>query len=252
MRPRAERHDYGEDPSQFAELYRPGSAGARAGVVVVIHGGFWRSRYDLSLGRPLAADLAARGWTAWNLEYRRVGNGGGWPQTCYDVAAAIDLLDDLDVDTSRVVAVGHSAGGHLAVWAAGRSALPAATPGAAPRVAVTAAVAQAGVLDLGTAASSGVGNGAVVDFLGAPSAHSERYTAADPMAHLPLPVPVLCVHARRDDTVPYAQSSGYVAAATAAGANAVLTEAAGDHYSLIDPRSPDWQLVVRALPGLVG
>ncbi len=111
-------HRYGPHPAQFGELTRP--EGTSRGTVVVIHGGFWRARYDLSLGRPLAADLAARGYTAWNLEYRRVGNGGGWPATFADVAAGIDLLADLDVDTCAVVAIGHSAGGHLAAWAAGR------------------------------------------------------------------------------------------------------------------------------------
>lgn len=120
----ATRHAYGTDPSQFGELYRPKDS-RHTGTVVLIHGGFWRSAYDLTLGAPLAIDLAGRGFTAWNLEYRRVGNGGGWPGTLADVAAGIDLLDTLDVDTSHVVAIGHSAGGQLAVWAAGRSALAA-------------------------------------------------------------------------------------------------------------------------------
>src|SRR6201999_3609366 len=100
----------------------------------------------LSLGRPLAADLAARGYTALNLEYRRGGDGGGWPQTFADVAAGIDLLATLPADTSRIVAVGHSAGGHLATWAAGRAGLPAGAPGAPGPgfTPVTAVVAQAG------------------------------------------------------------------------------------------------------------
>src|ERR1700722_18532922 len=121
-------HRYGTDPAQFGELWRPD--GPAAGTVVVIHGGFWRARYDLSLGRPLAADLAARGYAAWSLEYRRVLGGGGWPGTFEDVAAGIDLLATLPVDTSRVVAVGHSAGGHLSAWAAGREKLPRGAPGA--------------------------------------------------------------------------------------------------------------------------
>jgi len=121
-------HRYGAEPAQFGELWLPD--GAPAGTVVVIHGGFWRARYDLSLGRPLAADLAARGYAAWNLEYRRALAGGGWPATFEDVAAGIDLLATLPVDSSRVVAVGHSAGGHLAAWAAGRAKLPPGAPGA--------------------------------------------------------------------------------------------------------------------------
>ena len=144
-----ERIAYGSDPSQFAELTRP--SGASRGVVVVIHGGFWRAQYDLSLGRPLAASLAEEGWTAWNLEYRRVGNGGGWPQTPDDVSAGIDALAEVDgLDLSRVVTLGHSAGGHLAVWAAGRQRLE---PWRDAKVPVTAAISQAGVLDLAGAAS---------------------------------------------------------------------------------------------------
>ena len=164
---------------------------------MIIHGGFWRAQYDLSLGRPLAADLAAHGFTCWNLEYRRVGDGGGWPATFADVAAGIDRLAGLDVDTSRVVAVGHSAGGQLAVWAAGRAKLPAGAPGAAPEVELAGVVSQAGVLDLATAARDGVGATAVPDLLGgSPAQVPERYALADPIQQVPLAAPVLCLHAR--------------------------------------------------------
>ncbi|HLY35065.1 MAG TPA: alpha/beta hydrolase [Jatrophihabitantaceae bacterium] len=225
----------------YGELHRP-TGTARPGVVVVVHGGFWRARYDASLGDPLARDLAARGWTAWNIEYRRVGNGGGWPTTFDDVAAAVDLLATLDVDTSRVVAVGHSAGGHLATWLAGR-------PDA--RVPVTGVVAQAGVLDLRAAARERLGNGAVEDFMGGtPDELPDRYAAADPMLQLPIDAPVVCVHAPADDEVPITQSEAYVAAATAAGTNARLVRATGDHYTLIDPSSPDWHLAVAAIEEL--
>ncbi|MFA6298435.1 MAG: alpha/beta hydrolase, partial [Nocardioides sp.] len=146
---------YGDDPSQYGELYLP--EGTPRGVVVVIHGGFWKAAYDASLGRPLATSLAAEGWAAWNLEYRRVGNGGGAPATFDDVSAGIDRLADLDLDTSTVVTLGHSAGGHLAAWAATRGHDPA-WPG---RVPVTAVVSQAGVLDLRSAAEDDLGDGAV-------------------------------------------------------------------------------------------
>ena len=121
---------YGAEPDQFGELSLPD--GVAKGTVVIIHGGFWRAIRDLSLGRPLAADLARRGYAAWNLEYRRALAGGGWPGTFEDVAAGIDLLATLPVDSSRVVAVGHSAGGHLAAWAAGRARLPRARPAGIP------------------------------------------------------------------------------------------------------------------------
>lgn len=247
------RHAYGADPSQFGELYLPDlpANDKVAGIAVVIHGGFWSADYDLSLGAPLAADLAARGYAAFNLEYRRVGNGGGWPTTLHDVAAGIDALGALDLDVSRVVAIGHSAGGQLAAWAAGRARLPASAPGHAPRVAVTAVVSQAGVLDLATAEAQGVGGTAESDFLGGtPASVPERYATADPIAQVPLPVPVLCVHSRADQAVPFAQSTAYVAAARAAGATANLTEVQGDHFALIDPRSAAWMTVVAALPGL--
>jgi acetyl esterase/lipase len=233
-------HSYGSHPAQFGELSRPTSS---VGTVVIIHGGFWRAHYDLDLGRPLAADLAQRGYTVWNLEYRRVGNGGGWPTTFEDVAAGIDVLADLDVDTSAVVAIGHSAGGHLATWAAGR---------AGPRVAVAGVVAQAGVLDLVGCARQGLSNGAAVDLMGGgPAERAEQYRAADPLAAVPIDAPVLCLHSRADSNVPYEQSVTYVAAATAAGGRARLHETFGDHFTLIDPASSDWAVVLAALPGLV-
>jgi acetyl esterase/lipase len=238
----AERIAYGADPAQFGELTRPAAVRHR-GVVVVVHGGFWRARYGLDFGRPLAADLAAAGFTAWNIEYRRVGAGGGWPATEEDVAAAIDHLAALDVDTSRVVAVGHSAGGHLAVWAAGRRD---------PRVSLAGAVAQAGVLDLATAARTGVGHTAVPDLLGGgPDDRPADYRAADPTALVPAPVPVLCVHARADDEVPYAQSAAYVAAARAAGGRAALWTVPGDHYTVVDPAHESWLIVREAQPALL-
>jgi acetyl esterase/lipase len=248
--PAATRHPYGADPNQFGELYRPDAA--RAGTVVIIHGGFWRAQYDLSLGQPLAADLVRRGHTVWNLEYRRVGQGGGWPGTFEDVAAGIDLLDDLDVPTGHVCAIGHSAGGQLAAWTLARGLLPPGAPGAGLRVAVTAAVSQAGVLDLATAAREQVGASAVPDLMGGtPDGLPDRYRLADPIALLPVPAPVLCVHAREDDVVPLAQSTAYVERARATGSSAWLVPVDGDHFTVIDPASPAWQAVVDALPALL-
>lgn len=239
---RMSRHDYGDDPSQHATLHRP--AGASRGVVVVIHGGFWRAAYDASLGTPLAADLAGRGWTALNLEYRRVGDGGGVPQTLDDVSAGIDLLRELDVDTSTVVTLGHSAGGHLAAWAASRTRDPRWAGG----VEITHVVSQAGVLDLEQAAADRLGDGAVQAFVGGePADVPGAYALADPTARLPIEQPVSCVHARDDDTVPFAQSQEYVARCRAAGATAELVEVEGGHFAVIDPGSSAWAAVLATL-----
>jgi acetyl esterase/lipase len=238
---------YGPDPDQYAELHI--AEHGQKGVAVVIHGGFWRAAYDASLGRQLASDLGERGWTTYNVEYRRVGKGGGWPTTLQDVSDAIDLLSELDLDLSRVVAIGHSAGGHLATWAAGRAALPLAAPGSSPRVSVTGVVSQAGVLDLRTGAARNVGGTAIPDLLGGrPDEVPDHYDWADPIARVPLRVPVVCVHSRADESVPIAQSEAYVAAARAAGGAAELVEFDGDHMAHVDPTSTAWAAVVDALP----
>lgn len=240
-----ERFTYGDDACQWADLHRPD--GSARGVVIVIHGGFWKARYDASLGTPLADDLAARGWAAWNLEYRRLGNGGGWPWTLDDVAAGIDLLRDVpDVDLRAVVTLGHSAGGQLAAWAAARDRderWPA-------RVAVTGVVSQAGVLDLTAAAHDSLGAGAVVSFLGDPP--GPLYDRVDPMRQIPLGVPLRCVHARDDTDVPISQSRRYVERARAAGADAELLEVEGDHDTVVDTGSDAWRATVDLLAALAG
>lgn len=231
------RQTYGEDPSQFGELTLPD--GDPRGVVVVIHGGFWRSAYDLDLGRPLATSLADGGWAAWNLEYRRVGNGGGDPATFDDVAAGIDHLRELDLDLTTVVTLGHSAGGHLATWAASRTRDPRWADG----VEVTQVVSQAGVIDLRAAVEADLGDGAVTAFLGSGAIDP----ALDPIQQVPLDVPVWCVHGTQDTIVPISQSESYVAAATGAGATAELVAVDGDHFVVIDATSPAWSRTLEIL-----
>jgi acetyl esterase/lipase len=241
-------HRYGPGPHRFLELTLPSGAGPAA-VAVVVHGGFWRAAYGIELARPLAADLAAAGFAAVAVEYRRVGGGGGWPETLEDVAAALDSLPDLPgsgrLDLADVTVVGHSAGGHLAAWAAGRGRLPAGAPGAAPRVQVTAAVLQAGVLDLDRAHEQRMGDDAVAQFLGAgPDAAPERYATADPLRLLPTGAAVLCVHGTEDTAVPPEQSDRYAAAATAAGDTVEVVRVPGDHMVVIDLAGEAWRRVV--------
>ena len=235
MSPR--RIPYGDGPDQFGELTLP--AGTPRGVAVIVHGGFWRARYDLGLGRPLAADLAGAGLAAWNIEYRRVGAGGGWPATFDDVAAAVDALAEMgDLPLDRVVAVGHSAGGHLAAWLAARPGLPAGAPGAAPGVRLRGAVSQAGVLDLVDAAERGVGAGAVEDLLGGPpEAVPDRYALASPVERVPIGVPVTCVHGTADVNVPLRQSERF----TARSGDRLVTLEGADHFAVIDPTTPAWR-----------
>ncbi|TDD46458.1 alpha/beta fold hydrolase [Kribbella antibiotica] len=233
---------YGDDPSQVASLHLPPGTG-RVPTAVVIHGGFWQSAYGMSLATPLAADLALHGIAGYAIEYRRVGNGGGWPATFADVAAAIDALADQPrVDLTKVVAIGHSAGGQLALWAAARPGLPSTAPGASPRVRLRGAVSQAGVLDLAAAYRQQVGGSAVQEFLGGtPDAHPERYAAASPAECLPLKVPVALVHGTRDSAVPLVQSQTYANAARAAGDTVTLTELPHvGHFELIDPDDAAW------------
>jgi acetyl esterase/lipase len=237
-------HRYGPGPDQFLELTLP-DGDHPSPVVVVVHGGFWRAAYGVELARPLAADLAGAGFAAVAVEYRRVGAGGGWPATLTDVAAALDSLPGLPdadrLDLGDVSAVGHSAGGHLAAWLAARHRLPPGSPGAAPRVRVTAAVLQAGVLDLARAAAQRLGDGAVLELLGGgPDEVPERYTAADPARLLPTGAAVLCVHGAADDVVPVEQSERYAAAAAAAGDRVELRVVRGDHMAMIDPESLAW------------
>ncbi len=235
------RLEYGEDPSQVLDLRRP--AGSPVATVALIHGGYWQPAYGLDQLDEVAELLTERGYVTANLEYRRTGDGGGVPATLEDVAAALDALAALDVPDT-VVALGHSAGGHLAAWAAARRD---GLPGGAPRVPLTGAISLSGVLDL-TAADTAPGSGDPVQAFvgGTPEALPDAYADADP-ALLPPACPVWAVHAVADQVVPLSQSESYVAAVTAAGARAELVEVDGDHFTVVDPRAASWQTVERLL-----
>jgi len=232
---RGSRHRLGPDPSQVADLHLPVGGGPHP-VAVVLHGGYWQTRYGKLVTRPLALDLVARGWAAWNLEYRRLGSGrgggGGWPMTFEDVAGGVDALAGLDapLDLTRVVLVGHSAGGQLALWAASRARLPAGAVGALPSVDAQAVVALAPVTNLARArvhAEQLLGGRAVQV--------PDRWAQADPVRAGAPGVPALVVHPVGDETVPVERSREY---ARLTGVD--LLETPGRHRDPIDPASAAW------------
>ncbi|GAB3441063.1 alpha/beta hydrolase [Streptomonospora sediminis] len=227
---------YGTHPSRVVGIWQPDTDGdAPFPVAVLLHGGWWRDAHDLRLMDPLAAELADAGWLVWNMEYRRTGgDGGGWPQTLDDVRAGLDVLGARlgegaePGDPGRVVAIGHSAGGHLALLAAPGSPL-------------TAVVGLAPVTDLRAAARAGLGEGAVPDFLGTEPA-DRTWAEAAPLHRVPVGVPQLIVHGDADQRVPVEHSRAYAAAARAAGDPVDYTEIAGaDHFAPIDPRHAAWR-----------
>jgi acetyl esterase/lipase len=247
-----ERFAYGPEGSQFCELFAPRGPGPFP-VAVMLHGGFWRDRYDRTLQWQAAGDLWERGWAVWNVEYRRLGDGGGWPWTFEDVAAALDALADAGddrLDLGRVVIVGHSAGGQLALWAAARPGLPGDAPGAAPRVCPTAAVAQAGIVDLEAASRLRLSDAVVHELLGGtPDERPERYALASPRRRLPVGVPLLLVHGARDASVPPEMSRDFAEAARAAGDDCTLEEVPGEgHPEHLEPDSRVWRAVLDWLP----
>ncbi len=244
---------YGHDPQQFGDLYVPSTPGPHP-VVILIHGGFWRAPYNLSLMSNLAEDLVSHNLAVWNIEYRRIGDpGGGWPGTLQDVAHAADYLITIapiyDLNLHKTLAVGHSAGGHLAFWLAGRTRVATErsfTAKTSTSLQLAAVVSQAGVLDLQTAWQLNLGSGAVAELLGGgPAEVPERYAIADPAALLPLQVPQILIHGTKDDRVPLIISQVYQQKATDAGNAVRLIKIPGaDHFVLIEANSAVWATTV--------
>lgn len=249
---------YGPEPLHFGDLRLPAGPGPHP-VVIVVHGGFWRAAYALDYFGHACAALTAAGVATWNIEYRRIGDpGGAWPGTFLDVAAAADhlraLARDYPLDLDRAIAIGHSAGGHLALWLAGRPRIAPDSPlHRADPLPLRAAVSLGGVADLHRAWELRLGDGVVRDLLGGtPGEVPGRYAAASPAALLPLGVPQILIHGEQDQPVPFHTIVDYHAAARASGDAAdLLALPDTGHFEVVDPRSAQWAQVGAAILGAV-
>lgn len=249
------RLPYGAAPQQFGELRLPRLAGPHP-VVIVLHGGFWQAAHGLDLMAPVCEALRAQGLASWNVEYRRIGQpGGGWPGTLLDVAAAADHLRTLaprhQLELGRVTTLGHSAGGQLSLWLAGRRWIRTGALSAPKPLRVQAAVALAGVVDLRRAWEMGMDPVAQL-MGGSPDEVPDRYGCASPAELLPLGVPQVLLHGRRDPVVPATLSAEYQAAAIRRGDDARLVSLDGiGHWELIEPTTQAWSTAAAALVDLV-
>ena len=242
---------YGSEHAQVGDLRIPNVGGAHP-VAVLLHGGFWRHQWTRDLMDGLAVHLTGRGIATWNPEYRRVGAGGGWPETFLDVAQSVDFLAEIapdhDLALDRVAVVGHSAGGHLALWSAGRRTLANTDLGGDPAVRPRLAVGLAAVSDLAAAQRAGLGDDAVDPLLSGSPYHASLYRTVSPIEMLPLGVEQIIVHGEADDVVPVSMSVSYAQAATQAGDRVrYIEDADADHSDLIDPASRVWTKVAEAI-----
>lgn len=248
------------DPRQnYGNLYLPRGAHAPRSlpVVVLIHGGGWRNRSSAGYMANVARALQGAGLAVWNIEYRRVGSGGGWSTTFTDVARAVDYVPTLAenapaLDPSNVILVGHSAGGQLAAWAATQRTLPAGSPGVTwppgggPPVVPRAFVSMAGVLDMRT--SSRLNDHVRRALGGMPDEVPDRYALANPIQRIDPLMPSVAIHGTDDSVVPARESEEFVAAARAIGAPSLLVELDGaNHGTPVNVRSSDWPRILETI-----
>lgn len=231
------RLPYGSDPNQFGELRVPKTGGPFP-VIVIIHGGYWRAKYDLTHTGHCCAALTAKGLATWNLEYRRVGNpGGGWPGTFEDVRSGYRFVSQIakryNLDGSKLVVAGHSAGGQLTLCLAGHEP------------SVNRVISLAGVVDLQQAWELHLSDNAVVGFLGGDPTHvPEHYREADPMQLKISQATQWLIHGASDDSVPPFLSRNYTEQKKRRGENVHYLEiSTAGHLDLIDPRSAAWPRV---------
>jgi len=238
---------YGADPSQFGEIRMPRGSGPFP-VVMNIHGGYWRAKYDLVHAGHLCAGLTAQQVATWNVEYRRVGNpGGGWPGTFDDIRSAYRFLPELaksyPVDSTKALVIGHSAGGQLALCLAAHEA------------SLKRVVALAGVVDLQQAWELCLSDGAVADFLGGkPSTVPEHYRNADPMQlAIDRSTTQWLIHGAADDVVPSYFSQSYAEQKKKRGEEVhYMGISTAGHFELIDPYSSAWPTVENTVLHLLG
>ncbi len=245
---------YGDDPNQFGQLRLPSKEGPFP-VVIVIHGGCWLSQYDLHHISPLAAEITKMGVATWSLEYQRVGNeGGGWPGTFQDVAAGADhlrkLAQEFPLDLNRIIAIGHSAGGHLALWLAARHKIP--ENGVLYKqnpLPVKGVVSLAGVGDLSPPNLQEICGGVIQKLMGGTRAEvPDRYAQGSPLELLPLGVPQILIQGSRDQIVPVESVRDYYEAARKSGdkADLVILQEAG-HFEVVMPTTFAWPEVRKAI-----
>lgn len=257
--PADHRIPYGPDPLQFGDLYLPEGDGPFP-LLVFIHGGCWYSEYTLSHVSSLSDEMRRSGVAVWSIEYRKSGDPGGvWPATYRDVALAVDhvkkLSNEFPLDATRVVVAGHSAGGYLALWVAGRRRLGPSGPLYSPNpLQLEAVIALAGAGNMRQVAEAGVCGNAVPHILGGtPEEVADHYRDASPEDHLPLGVSQFLIFGENDPIVRPEFGRSYVEKALSLGDHAELIVLPGaGHFEMIAPGTDEFERVRAVTIELLG